>query len=103
MRTDVETLVKVVDPRTGRVVRTYCQKDEEKSTLPWPHRKEVVTYETVTVKVGTPVSLSPTASAASNTVIRGNEAPPPPYQTRYPDWKTDSPVQGNTQRTFILP
>ncbi len=51
-----ETLVKVVDPRTGKTLRTYCETDERRSTLPWPHRKEVVSYEQVTVQIATPLS-----------------------------------------------
>lgn len=101
--TKTETLVKVVDPRTGRIVRTFCKNDEEKSSLPWPHVKETVTYETVTVKVGTPVSLNPSASTAGNTVIRGAAPAPVPHQSRYPDWMSSSPMDGNSQRTMILP
>jgi len=65
-----ETLVQVVDPRSGRVVRTYCQEDSHRSTLPWLHRREVVTYETVEAKIAVPVSLNPQHSSAVNTVIR---------------------------------
>jgi len=56
MTEKTETLVKVVDKRTGRVLRTYCETDERRSLLPWPHRKEVVSYEQVTVQVATPLS-----------------------------------------------
>jgi hypothetical protein len=70
IRTKTETLVKVVNPRTGKVVRSFCQTDEEKSALPWLHREEVVSYETVPAKIGTPVSLTPSAATTTNTVIR---------------------------------
>ena len=66
-----ETLVKVVDPRSGRVVRTYCKADSERTMLPWLHRREVITYETVEAKVGVPVSLAPSASSATNTHVLG--------------------------------
>jgi len=66
-----ETLVKVVDPRTGRVIRTYCQEDSEQTRLPWLHRREVITYETVEAKVAVPVSLAPSSSSAVNTFVHG--------------------------------
>ena len=66
-----ETLVQVVNPRTGKVVRTYCQEDEDRSMLPWLHRREVKTYETVEAKVAVPVSVVPSMSSAVNTVILG--------------------------------
>ena len=71
VETKTETLVKVVDPRTGRVVRTYCQESSERTMLPWLHRREVITYETVEAKVGVPVSVVPSASSATNTLIQG--------------------------------
>ena len=64
-----ETLVHVVHPRTGRVVQSYCQEDSERSRLPWLHRREVLTYETVEAKVAVPVSLLPTTSSAVNTLV----------------------------------
>jgi hypothetical protein len=73
-----ETLVQVVNPRTGRVVRTYCQEDSERSMLPWLHRREVVSYETVEAKIAVPVSLSPSASSATHTVIHGGMLPTVP-------------------------
>jgi hypothetical protein len=66
-----ETLVQVVNPRTGRVVRTYCQEDSDRTMLPWLHRREVTTYETVEAKVGVPVSVVPSVSSATNTLIQG--------------------------------
>ena len=66
-----ETLVHVVDPRSGRVVRSFCQEDAESSCLPWLHRREVITYETVEAKVAVPVSLAPSAASTANTYIRG--------------------------------
>jgi hypothetical protein len=69
--TKTETLVQVVDPRSGRVVRTYCKEDSERTMLPWLHRREVVTYETVTAKVGVPVSIAPTSSSAVQTNVLG--------------------------------
>ena len=69
--TKTETLVHVVNPHTGRVVRTYCQEEAEQSTLPWLHRQEVVSYETVEAKIGVPVSVAPAVSSATNTVILG--------------------------------
>ena len=56
MTEKTDTLVKVVDRRTGRTLRTYCEVDEHRSLLPWPHRKEVVTYEQVTVQVAVPLA-----------------------------------------------
>ena len=69
--TKTETLVQVVDPRSGRVVRSYCKEDSERTMLPWLHRREVITYETVTAKVGVPVSIAPTTSSAVHTHIQG--------------------------------
>ena len=66
-----ETLVQVVDPRSGRVVRTFCQEDEDRSLLPWIHRREVITYETVEAKIAVPVSVAPPVSSATNTQIYG--------------------------------
>jgi len=66
-----EVLVHVVDPRTGRVVRSFCREEEECTKLPWLHRREVVTYETIEAKVAVPISLAPSAASATNTVIRG--------------------------------
>ena len=70
VETKTETLVNVVNPRTGRVVRTYCQESSERTMLPWLHRREVITYETVQAKVGVPVSVVPSASSATNTLIQ---------------------------------
>ena len=72
-----ETLVKVVDPRTGRIVRTYCETGERQSMLPWPHRKEVVTYEQVTVQVATPLSPNAVPAPLPSTT-------PLPYGTSRP-------------------
>jgi hypothetical protein len=69
--TKTETLVQVVDPRTGRIIRTYCQEDSERTMLPWLHRREVITYETVEAKVGVPVSVAPSVSSSVNTQVRG--------------------------------
>ena len=69
--TKKETLVHVVDPRSGRVVRTFCQEGTSCTALPWLHRREVITYETVEAKVAVPVSLSPSAASATNTFIHG--------------------------------
>jgi len=66
-----ERLVKVVDPRTGRVVRTYCEEDSDRSVLPWLHRREVITYETVEAKIAVPVSLTPVSSSSVNTHVHG--------------------------------
>ena len=66
-----ETLVNVVDPRSGRVVRTFCHEETASTVLPWLHRREVITYETVAAKVAVPVSLAPSAASATNTVIYG--------------------------------
>ncbi|MDR2171493.1 MAG: hypothetical protein LBP59_15230 [Planctomycetaceae bacterium] len=52
----IETLVNVVDQRTGRIVKKYCQTEEKQIThLPVLHWKEVNTYETVNVKIGEPI------------------------------------------------
>ncbi|MDR0705058.1 MAG: hypothetical protein LBF88_08720 [Planctomycetaceae bacterium] len=109
IQTKTETLVKVVHPRTGKVIRTYCQTDEKKSTLPWLHRKEVVSYETVTAKVGTPVSLAPSASTATNTVIQSVPTPqssPPAatkWQSRYGYTSDNTPVERSIYSTVIVP
>jgi hypothetical protein len=66
-----ETLINVVDPRSGRVVRTFCQEDTHRTALPWLHRREVITYETIEAKVAVPVSLVPSAASATETFIRG--------------------------------
>ena len=74
-----ETLVQVVDPRSGRVVKSYCHEDTHRSTLPWLHRREVTSYETVEAKVAVPLSshqlgdtlLAPAHSSAVNTLIHG--------------------------------
>ncbi|GHT36537.1 hypothetical protein FACS189427_08330 [Planctomycetales bacterium] len=52
-----EKLVEVVNPRTGKVVKTYCDEEEHRSILPWLHLKESITYETVEAKVAVPVKL----------------------------------------------
>ena len=66
-----ETLVHVVDPRTGRIVRSHCQENTQSTHLPWLHRREVITYETVEAKVAVPVSLAPSTSSAVNTFVHG--------------------------------
>lgn len=60
IRTKTDRMVEVVDPRTGQVVRSYCEVDEHHSMLPWPHLEESVTYENVTVKVAMPIRLPDT-------------------------------------------
>ncbi|MDR3109451.1 MAG: hypothetical protein LBU65_07165 [Planctomycetaceae bacterium] len=47
--------IEVVNPRTGRVVRTYYEQEEVRSLLPWLHQKEIVHYNQVIVPVATPV------------------------------------------------
>ena len=66
-----EVLVHVVDPRTGRVVRSFCREETESTVLPWLHCREVITYETVEAKVAVPISLAPSAASATNTAIHG--------------------------------
>ena len=66
-----ETLVNVVDPRSGRVVRSFCREEAESTCLPWLHRREVITYETVEAKVAVPVSLAPSAASATSTYVHG--------------------------------
>jgi hypothetical protein len=108
IQTKTETLVKVVHPKTGKIVRTYCQTDEKQSTLPWLHRKEVVSYEAVTAKVGTPVSLAPAASTTTNTIIQSVPNPQPPtpaatkWQSQYPS-PNNTPVESSTYSTVIIP
>ena len=85
IETKTETLVQVVNPRTGRIVRTYCQEETERSTLPWLHRREVITYETVEAKVGVPVSVAPSVSSATSTIIHGGIPSAIPYQSQYPN------------------
>jgi hypothetical protein len=110
IQTKTETLVKVVHPRTGKVIRTYCQTNEKTSTLPWLHRKEVVSYETVTAKVGTPISLAPSASTTTNTVIQPVPTSPqssPPaatkWQSRYSYTPDNIPVERSAYSTVIVP
>lgn len=115
MRTQTETLVKVVHPKTGKVLRTYCQTEEETSVLPCLHRKEIVSYETVTAKVGTPVSLAPSAITTTNTVIQTPTTSTPAatrWQSQYghlsPDHPTDqffdhSAVERSSYSTVIVP
>ena len=74
-----ETLVKVVDPRTGRTLRTFCETGERQSLLPWPHRKEVVSYEKVTVQVATPLSAD-----AVQRLVSPPPVPPLAYGTGRP-------------------
>jgi hypothetical protein len=101
-------LVKVVHPKTGKIVRTYCQTNEEQSALPWLHRKEVVSYETVTAKVGTPVSLAPSAMTSTNTLIQPPTTQPPnqlppaavKWQSQYGN---STSVESSTHPTVILP
>jgi len=71
IETKTETLVQVVNPRTGRVVRTYCQEETQRTTLPWLHRRVVISYETVEAKIGVPVSLEPSAASVTNALIHG--------------------------------
>ena len=71
VETKTETLVQVVDSRSGRVVRTYCKEDSERTKLPWLHRREIVTYEMVEAKVGVPVSVTPAVSSTVNTLVLG--------------------------------
>lgn len=108
IRTKTETTVNVVDPRTGRVVRTYCKEDEDKSLLPWPHRKEVVTYETITAKVGIPVSLPQPTSSNAHTAIQGHSVPGSSipgdgYRVNYPDFSIPSMSEPAFHRTIINP
>jgi hypothetical protein len=69
--TKTETLVQVVNPRTGKVVRTYCHEDSDRTMLPWLHRREVKSYETVEAKVAVPVSVAASVSSATNRSILG--------------------------------
>jgi hypothetical protein len=113
IQTKTETLVKVVHPRTGKVIRTYCQTDEKTSALPYLHRKEVVSYETVRAKVGTPVSLAPSAITTTNTLIQS--APPSPsslpaatkWQSQYGNFPDNSQIETQIERstysTVIVP
>lgn len=51
--------VRVVNPRTGRVVKTYM-KNEDVVSCPIPilHREELTTYEKITVPVATPIPVA---------------------------------------------
>ena len=80
IETKTETTVQVVDSRTGRVVRTFCQDETKRSTFPWLHRREVISYETVEAKVAVPVSVMPSVSSATHTVIHGGHSPVMPGQ-----------------------
>ena len=66
-----ETVVNVVCPRTHRIVQTFTHEDTASTLLPWLHRREVITYETVEVRVAVPVSMAPASSSAVNTFIHG--------------------------------
>jgi hypothetical protein len=106
IQTKTETLVKIVHPRTGKIIRTYCQTDEETSALPYLHRKEVISYETVTAKVGTPISLAPSAITSTNTVIQS--APPSQpaatkWQSQYGNIPDNTPVERSSYSTVIVP
>ena len=79
VETKTETLVQVVDPRTGQVVRSFCRDDTQRSILPWLHRREVISYETVEAKVAVPVSVVPSVSSAIHTDIHGGHSPMVPY------------------------
>lgn len=104
IRTKTETLVRVVDPRTGRVVKTYCKTDEDRSSLPLPHFKEVIKYETVQAKVGVPVNVAAAASGSTRTAIPGHTTGTSLHQTNYPLWNPSSvPVDGESRGTIILP
>ncbi|MDR2642100.1 MAG: hypothetical protein LBC74_04835 [Planctomycetaceae bacterium] len=84
-----ETLVRVIDPRTKRVVKTYCEKGEQQiTTLPVLHWEEVVFHETVTVKMGTPIKQN----YPQNYTPTPNNKPTPQTQHRvlYLDQQTDS-------------
>jgi hypothetical protein len=99
IHSQTSTLVKVVNPRTGKVVKQYCKEDEKKSSLPWLHRKETVTYETVAVKVAEPVSLNQPASQGIQQP-RPSGSAPTAYQSRY---QGTIPEQSNTVSTSIIP
>lgn len=102
IRNKTETLVKVVDPRTGRVVRTFCRTDENKSSIPWPHRKETVKYETVTAKVGVPVRLPATAAANHQTTTEA--MPDGRHGVNYPLWNPDvPPIESGIHTTVVSP
>lgn len=126
IRTQTDKLVEVVDPRTGQVVKTYCETDEQHSMLPWPHMEEVVTYETITAKVATPIRLpdvpitqtNPAAAAQTinSTNIVPTTNPPatfapvnnPTRQTvNYPLWNPNTnlpiPPQTGSHTTVIVP
>ncbi len=104
MRTTTETTVNVVDRRTGRVVRTYCKEDEEKSLLPWPHRKEVVTYETITARVGVPVSLPNVTSGHAQTQVQSAPAGlGETMRVHYPGYSQPSMSEPAFHRTVITP
>ena len=90
-----ETLVKVVDPRTGRVLRTYSETDKHRSLLPWPHRKEVITYEQVSVQVATP--LSPEAVRQLVPV-----QPPPTPPITHQSGRPITPAAGS-MTTIVIP
>lgn len=101
IRSKTDTLVKVVDPRTGRVVRTFCRTDENKSSVPWPHRKEIVKYETVTAKVGVPVRLPGPVSSGHQTT---GTMPDGRHQVNYPLWNPDvPPIESGIHTTVISP
>ena len=48
--------VDVINPRTGRVIRSYYRQEEVRSLLPWLHQKETVHFRPTTVPVATPVN-----------------------------------------------
>ncbi|MDR1483425.1 MAG: hypothetical protein LBT09_01230 [Planctomycetaceae bacterium] len=82
MTQKTDTLVRVIDPRTKRVVRTYCRTDERKITnLPVVHWKEITAYEAVTVKIGTPVKQN----YPQNYTPNYNTTPSTKHKTLYID------------------
>ncbi|MDR1290964.1 MAG: hypothetical protein LBK06_07180, partial [Planctomycetaceae bacterium] len=91
MKQKTETFVNVIDPRTRRVVRSYCQTGERQiTTLPVVHWEEVIGYETVTVKIGTPIKQNYPQNYPQN--YNPNPATPTPHKVLYLEQQPDTPT-----------
>lgn len=125
IRTQTDKLVEVIDQRTGQIVKTYCETDEHHSMLPWPHMEEIVTYETISAKVATPIRLPDVPltqgnAAAVQTVNPAGGMPganpaatfapvnnPVRQTVNYPLWNPNmnlsTPSQAGSHTTVVVP
>jgi hypothetical protein len=99
LRKRTETLVRVVNPRTGRVVRTYCQMDERQVTsFPVLHTEEVIRYEPTTVKIGTPIKQNYPQNYTPNYQPH-IQTKPTQHNVNYPPYQQDQ-FQPTENKTF---